>query len=138
MELVGVRAAPKETWEALKHALRGFELDEATVTLVTDWQDHRASARYAVFVREGRRRVLTLDAFGPRFGAVGDDTLRELVNWFLEQGVDIDNFREAVLPPSEYSALFELDEDQAGQVLAASANYADPVLYIKRGFASRL
>jgi hypothetical protein len=138
MELVGVRAAPHETWEALKVALKGVKFDEAVVTLITDWQDHRATARYAVYVREGKHRVLSFDAFGPRFGKAGDDTLRELVNWFLEHGVDVDNFRESVLPPSEYSALFELGEVEANQVLSASANYADPLLYIKRGFASRL
>ena len=138
MELVGIRAVPVETLEAVKHAVRGLKFDEAIVTLVTDWQDHRSTARFAVYVREGKHRVLSFDAFGPKFGKLGDNTLRELVQWFLEHGVDIDNFREAVLPPSEYSALFELEDNQANLVLSSSANYADPLLYIKRGFASRL
>ena len=79
MELVGIRAAPKETLVKLKEALKGVRFEEAIVTLVTDWQDQRARARFAVYVREGKQRVLSLDAFGPRFGPEGDDALRELM-----------------------------------------------------------
>lgn len=138
MELVGVRAAPNETLHALKEAVKGVKFNEALVTLVTDWQDQRANARFAIWVREGKHRVLTLDAFGPRFGAAGDDALRDAVQWFLERGVSIDLFREVILPPSEYSELFEMDGDDASQMLVIKAGYADPKLYINRGFTSRM
>jgi len=138
MELVGIRAAPKETLVKLKEALKGVRFEEAIVTLVTDWQDQRARARFAVYVREGKQRVLSLDAFGPRFGPEGDDALRELMQWFLDRGVDVNLFREVVLPPSEYAVLFELDGDEVNQLLVAKANYADPKLYINRGFTSRM
>lgn len=133
-----MRAAPNETLEALQEAVKGVKFDEAIVTMVTDWQDHRSNARYAIYVREDKHRVLTLDAFGPRFGSEGDDALRSAVQWFLQRGVKIDFFREVVLPPGEYSELFEMDGDKASQMLVIKANYADPKLYINREFTSRM
>jgi hypothetical protein len=135
MELVGTRGAPHATFADLKEALKGTQFDGAVVTLVTDWQDQRKNARYAVFVRQGNHRVLSMDAFGPRFGPEGDDVLREMVQWFQERGVT--HFYESVLPPSEYAALFEMDGDEANNLLVANANPADPLLYIRRGYASR-
>lgn len=135
MELVGTRGSPRETFADLKEAVKGTHFDGAVVTLVTDWQDQRKTARYAVFVRQGKHRVLSMDAFGPRFGAEGDNALREMVQWFQERGVT--HFYESVFPPSEYAALFELDGDKADQLLVATANPADPLLYIKKGFISR-
>lgn len=136
MELVGTRGAPRETLADLKDALKGLSFDQAVVTLVTDWQDQRKNARYAVFVRDGSRRVLTMDAFGPRFGPEGDDALREMVEWFQARGVT--HFYESVFPPSEYSSLFELDGAEANALLVATANPADPLLYIRRGYTSRM
>ncbi len=136
MELVGTRGSPHETFADLKEAVKGTHFDGAVVTLVTDWQDQRKNARFAVFVRQGPHRVLSLDAFGPRFGPEGDQTLREMVQWFQERGVT--HFYESVFPPSEYAALFEMDSDEADHLLVATANPADPLLYIKRGFASRM
>ncbi|RDI96273.1 DUF3197 domain-containing protein [Meiothermus sp. QL-1] len=127
MEIVGVRGAPQETLDALKEALRGVDFSQAVVTYITDWQDQRSQARYAVFVREGRHRVLGLDAFGPRFGAEGEAALEALTRWLLERGVS--EFREAIIPPSRYAALFKLDEDELLKTLLATANPADPALF---------
>lgn len=135
MEIVGLRGAPQKTLLALKEALKGVDFSEATVTYITDWQDQRANARFAIFVREGKHRILSLDAFGPRFGAAGDAALREITLWFIERGVT--NFKEAVVAPSEYAALFELEDEEALKRIAASANPTDPMLYIKREFTSR-
>ncbi len=135
MEVVGVRGAPQKTLLALKEALKGVDFPEAAVTYITDWQDQRANARFAIFMREGKHRILSLDAFGPRFGAAGDAALREITLWFIERGVT--EFKEAVVAPSEYAALFELDDGEAQKQIATSANPTDPMLYIKREFTSR-
>lgn len=134
MEVIGLRGAPQKTLLALKEALKGVVLPEAVVTYITDWQDQRGEARFAIFVRQGRRRILSMDAFGPRFGAEGEAALEEMTQWFLERGVTL--FREAVVSPSEYGALFELEERALEQQIEASGNPADPLLYLKRGFTS--
>ncbi len=136
MNIVGLRGAPKETLAELKEALKGVDFPEATATYITDWQDQRARARYAVYVLEGKHRVLSLDAFGPRFGSQGDDALRDLTLWLLERGVS--SFKEAVIAPSEYAALFEQSDEEIGKLLAATANPTDPMLYVKRDFTSRM
>lgn len=135
MEVVGLRGAPQKTLLALKEALKGVDFPEATVTYITDWQDQRANARFAIFVREGKHRILSLDAFGPRFGAAGDAALREITLWFIERGVT--DFKEAVVAPSEYAALFELEDQELERLIEATGNPTDPVLYIKREFTSR-
>lgn len=136
MELVGLRGAPQETLSDLKEALKGVDFPEATVFYITDWQDQRAQARFAIFVRQGRHRILSLDAFGPRFGPPGDAALKELTLWLLERGVT--DFKEAVIAPSEYAALFELEDAEAEKLIQAAANPTDPMLYIKREFTSRM
>lgn len=135
MEVVGLRGAPQKTLQALKEALKGVDFPEAVVTYLTNWQDQRAQARFAILVREGPHRVLSLDAFGPKFGTEGDTALKEITLWFIERGVT--EFKEAVVAPSEYAALFELDEEEANKLIVASANPTDPMLYIKREFTSR-
>ncbi len=136
MNIVGLRGAPKETLAELKEALKGVDFLEATATYITDWQDQRARARYAIYVQEGKHRVLSLDAFGPRFGSEGDDALRDLTLWLSERGVS--SFKEAVIAPSEYAALFEQSDEEIGKLLAATANPTDPMLYVKRDFTSRM
>lgn len=136
MELVGIRGAPQETLSALKEALKGVDFAQAVVNYLTDWQDQRAKARFAIFVREGKHRVLSLDAFGPAFGTEGDSALREITLWFIERGVT--DFKEAVIAPSEYAALFELEEEEINKLIIASANPTDPMLYVKRDFTSRM
>jgi len=135
MELVGARGAPTKTLSALKESLKGVDFAEAVVNYLTDWQDQRAKARFAIFVYQGTHRVMSLDAFGPRFGSEGDSALREITLWFIERGVT--DFKEVVIAPSEYSALFELEGQEATKRIMASANPADPMLYIKREFTSR-
>ncbi|GIW25740.1 DUF3197 domain-containing protein [Meiothermus sp.] len=136
MEVVGIRGAPQKTLAVLKEALKGVDFPEASVTYITDWQDQRARARYAIFVRQGKHRVLSLDAFGPRFGVLGDEALREITLWFLERGVT--DFKEAVIAPSEYAALFVMEDQELEKLLAATANPTDPMLYVKRAFTSRM
>ncbi len=136
MELVGLRGAPRETLRALKEALKGVDFPEAVAIYLTDWQDQRAHARFAIFVRQGKHRVLSRDAFGPRFGTEGDAALKDITLWLIERGVT--EFREAVIAPSEYAALFELDDEEANKLIVASANPTDPALYVKREFTSRM
>jgi hypothetical protein len=135
MEVVGLRGAPQKTLQALKEALKGVDFPEAVVTYLTDWQDQRAQARFAIFVRQGKHRTLSRDAFGPRFGLEGDAALREITLWFIERGVT--DFKEAVVAPSEYAGLFELEDEEAHKLIIACANPTDPMLYIKREFTSR-
>lgn len=136
MEVVGLRGAPRETLSALKEALKGVNFAEAVVNYLTDWQDQRAHARFAIFVHQGKHRILSLDAFGPRFGTEGDAALKDITLWLIERGVT--EFREAVIAPSEFAALFELDDEEANKLIVASANPTDPALYVKREFTSRM
>ncbi|RIH82079.1 DUF3197 domain-containing protein [Calidithermus roseus] len=129
LNVVGLRAAPRETLEDLQQALRSASFNRLVVTLVTDWQDQRNQARYAVFARGGLKApVLSLDAFGPAFGKPGEEALATLVQWLREKGVT--HFYEAVLPPSEYSALFLEDPEEVYKRLVAAANPTDPALYL--------
>lgn len=135
MEVIGIRGAPKLTLPAFQNALKPVNLSEAAVYFLTDWQDQRAKARFAVFVREGKQSILSLDAFGPKFGAEGGRALQELTLWLIEQGVR--DFKEAVIAPSEFAALFELDHEEASMLIGASASPTDPTLYVKDGFARK-
>ncbi|PZA07882.1 MULTISPECIES: DUF3197 domain-containing protein [unclassified Meiothermus] len=136
MEVIGLRGAPQHTLEALQEALKGARFPELIVTFVTDWQDQRNKARYAVFVRSSKHSLLTMDAFGPAFGPEGDQALSELVHWLEEKGVH--KWYESVVPPSEYAALFETDPDEVHRQLVANANPSDPALYTHRGYTSRM
>ena len=136
LDLIGTRGAPRHTLEDLYQALKGARFPELIATFVTDWQDQRGKARYALLARWGQHAVLTMDAFGPRFGGEGDVALRELVEWLVSHGVI--KFYETVLPPSEYSALFSLEPEEAITRVMASSNPADPMLYTRTGYASRL
>jgi hypothetical protein len=129
MEVIGIRGAPRLTLPALLNALKQVNLSEATVYFLTDWQDRRAKARFAVLVRDGTESILSLDAFGPKFGAGGSKALQELTLWLIEQGVR--DFKEAVIAPSEFAALFELDGNEASKLIGASANPTDPALYVQ-------
>ena len=60
-----MRAAPRVSLEALKAALGGLKLSEAKVYLITDWQDKRDQARYALLLHTGKKDLLVPDAFGP-------------------------------------------------------------------------
>lgn len=136
MEVIGIRGAPRETLEALQEALKGARFPDLIVTFVTDWQDQRKKARYAVLVRGGKHSVLTMDAFGPAFGPGGDQALAELVHWLQDKGVH--KWYESVTPPSVYAALFEIDPEAVYRQLTANANPSDPTLYTHKGYTSRM
>ena len=101
MERVGLRAAPKLTLKALEEALRGVRLPEAKVYLITDWQDRRDRARYALLIHGGKKDLLTPDAFGPAFPG-GEEALAELMALLLKGGAR--RFYEAVVSPGEMTA----------------------------------
>lgn len=136
LDLIGVRGAPRHTLEDVYQALRGAKLSELIATFITDWQDQRGQARYALFARWGHHAFLTKDAFGPRFGGEGDAALRELVEWLQSHGVV--KFYETVLPPSEYAGIFGAEAGKVMNQIMASANPADPALYTKTGYSSRM
>ena len=77
MERVGLRASPRITLEALKEALKGVRFPEAKVYFITDWQDRRHQARYALLIPGGKRDLLTPAAFGPAFQG-GEEAHSEL------------------------------------------------------------
>lgn len=126
LELLGSRAAPSLTLEALRSALKGQRLGEARVYVITDWQDRRDQARYALLVQVGRRLYLTPDAFGPAFPG-GERALVEAVA-FLE-GEGARRFYEAVIPPGEWSRLLSLPAEAVLSQVQALGNPADPALY---------
>lgn len=129
MERVGLRAAPRLTLEALKEALKGVRFPEAKVYFLTDWQDRREEARYAVVIHGGKKDLLTPDAFGPAFPG-GEAALSELVALLLERGAR--RFYEAVVSPGEMTALLSLLPEELLARVNAIANPADPGIYLKR------
>jgi hypothetical protein len=133
MEIVGSRGTPNQTLVALKEALKGIHFSQATAIYVTDWQDQRGKARFALYVHQARHQILSQDAFGPRFGAGGNGALLDITQWLQTHGVLL--FKEAVLAPSQYSALFE--DPKAHSILIANAAPVDPSVYIKQGLISR-
>ncbi|WP_117238234.1 DUF3197 domain-containing protein [Thermus sediminis] len=126
MERIGLRGAPRVTLEALKEALKGIRLPEAKVYLITDWQDRREEARYALLVHGGKRGLLTPDAFGPAFPG-GEEALAELVALLLERGAR--KFYEAVVSPGEMGALLDLPPGELLSRINAIANPTDPHIY---------
>ncbi|WP_234553651.1 DUF3197 domain-containing protein [Thermus caliditerrae] len=129
MERVGLRAAPRLTLEALKEALKGARFPEAKVYLITDWQDRREEARYAVVIHGGKKDLLTPDAFGPAFPG-GEAALSELVALLLERGAR--RFYEAVVSPGEMTALLSLPPEELLVRVNAIANPTDPGIYLRR------
>ncbi|MGQ9510905.1 MAG: DUF3197 domain-containing protein [Thermaceae bacterium] len=126
MERLGLRASPQATLKALLEALRGARLKGTRVYLITDWQDRREEARYAVLIRTPRKDFLTPDAFGPAFPG-GKEALGRLLEFLEEQGVE--QFYEVVLPRSTLYALFESDDQEVLAKVLASANPADKGRY---------
>ncbi|MGQ9735232.1 MAG: DUF3197 domain-containing protein [Thermaceae bacterium] len=127
MERLGLRASPQATLKALLEALRGARLKGIRVYLITDWQDRREEARYAVLIRTPRKDFLTPDAFGPAFPG-GKEALGKLLEFLEEQGVE--QFYEVVLPRSTLYALFESDDQEVLAKVLASANPADKGLFL--------
>ncbi|AFV75412.1 Protein of unknown function (DUF3197) [Thermus oshimai JL-2] len=125
MERIGLRAAPRLSLEALKEALRGLKLPETQVYLITDWQDRRDKARYALLLH-GKKDLLIPDAFGPAFPG-GEEALAEAIR-LLEAG-GARKFYEAVVAPGELTALLSLPPEELLKRVQAVANPADPGLY---------
>ena len=128
LEPIGLQGAPKETLEAIQQALKGFDIKHAVVTMISDWQDRRESARYAVLVRSHDHVALSEDAFGPRYGAAGTDALARLVSSLVERGAV--NFKESVLAPHEFTRLLEYPDQHTLLQITANANPAGPDLYV--------
>ncbi len=126
LEPIGVRAAPRLTLEALTSALRGQRLGEARVFFITDWQDRRGEARYALLLQLGRRLYLTPDAFGPAFLG-GEEALAELLAFLEAQGAR--RLYEAIIPPGAWNRLYALPAEEVLAWIQALANPADPALY---------
>jgi hypothetical protein len=124
---VGLQGAPSETLTALKTALKTLEVRGSIVILIADWQDRRASARYAVLVTHGERSVLSEDAFGGRYGEAGRSALAQLVTYLTDRGAD--NFKESVVPPHDFTRLLEFPTHEAMLRLMANANPTDPEIY---------
>lgn len=98
--------------------------------LVTDSQGHRDHAAYGAVLVSGAGpdapRVVTVAAFGPRFGRAGTQALADLVNWAQEQDWPV---RETVLSPAAFTRVMdEPDDVEVGRLLAAS-NPSDPKIY---------
>lgn len=126
MERVGLRASPQATLKAIQEALRGVRLQDASVYLITDWQDQRDRARYAVLIHTPRRDILSMDAFGPAFPG-GEEALGRLLAFLQAQGAR--RFYETVLPRSALYTLFETEDSEALRLVMASANPLDPALF---------
>lgn len=129
MERVGLRASPRITLETLKEALKGVRFPEAKVYLITDWQDRRHQARYALLIHGGKKDLLTPDAFGPAFPG-GEEALSELVSLLL--GLGARRFYEAVVSPGELTGLLHLPPEELLRRINAIANPTDPGIYLKR------
>ena len=128
LEPVGLQGSPTETLEAVTHALKGFDIKHAVVTMIADWQDRRESARYAVLVKSHDHTVLSEDAFGPRYGQAGAEALAKLISGLVDRGAV--NFKESVLAPHEFSRLLEYPDAHALLQITANANPAGPDLYV--------
>lgn len=124
-----MRAAPRASLEALKAALGGQKLSEAKVYLITDWQDRRDKARYALLLHGGKKNLLVPDAFGPAFPG-GEEALSELVGFLLERGAR--RFYEAVVSPGELTALLGYPSEEIVKRVNAVANPTDPGIYLRR------
>lgn len=127
-EPLGVAGAPNETLRALQAFFAETDLSRATLIFVTDSQGQRADARYALLVRLGEDTVVTVDAFGGRYGESGRLALQELARWAQRRGVT--NVRETVVSTYDFGrVLREPDEEEVGQLLAAS-NPSDLDIYL--------
>lgn len=130
-EPIGVVGAPHETLGELKAHFGATDLTGAMLILLTDTQGKRADARYAVMVHTPDLSVLTVDAFGPRFGADGEQALRDLAAWARAHGIE--NVKETVVNTYDFNRVVrEPDEAEVRRLLAA-ANPSDLGIYLVRG-----
>ncbi len=127
LDPIGTSGASLETLEEVKLAAKNFVFAQTTVTLITDWQDRRENARYALMLHQGTKTILTNEAFGPRYGQAGKAALSSLIAWLLEKGAS--NFKESILAPHEFARVLEDANPANLQRLAALANPSDPNIY---------
>jgi Protein of unknown function (DUF3197) len=105
LDPIGTSGASLETLEEVKLAAKNFVFAQTTVTLITDWQDRRENARYALMLHQGTKTILTNEAFGPRYGQAGKAALSSLIAWLLEKGAS--NFKESILAPHGFARVLE-------------------------------
>ena len=127
LDPIGTSGASMETLEEVKLAAKNFVFAQTTVTLITDWQDRRENARYALMLHQGTQTILTNEAFGPRYGQAGKVALSSLIAWLLEKGAS--NFKESILAPHEFARVLEDASPANLQRLAVLANPSDPSIY---------
>jgi hypothetical protein len=127
LDPIGTSGASIETLEEVKLAAKNLVFAQTSATLITDWQDRRENARYALMLHQGTKTILTNEAFGPRYGQAGKAALSSLIAWLLEKGVT--NFKESILAPHEFSRVLEDANPANLQRLAALANPSDPDIY---------
>jgi Protein of unknown function (DUF3197) len=128
LDPIGSAGASMETLEEVKLAAKNLVFAQTTVTLITDWQDRRENARYALMLHQGAKTILTNEAFGPRYGQAGKAALSSLIAWLLEKGAS--NFKESIIAPSEFARMLEDANPATLQRLAALANPSDPNIYV--------
>ena len=128
-DALGLAAAPLETFAALKPALERANA-HTTAILITDCQGHRLEARYALLLKFENELVLSREAFGPRYGLVGLQALREMTELLLERGVT--EWRECVIMTYDFSRLMNDPEDYGANNILASSNYSDANIYLAR------
>ncbi len=126
---LGVPGAPAETLNALTSRFTGSDLTGAHLILITDDQGKRETARYAALITTGGEAVLTVPAFGPRFGPDGTLALRELARWAREHGLE--NLKETVLNPSDFTRVVGEPDARDVAHLIAAANPSDLGIYLK-------
>ncbi len=129
LDPIGLQGSPLETLSALQSAVKGFDLKHAIVTILSDWQDRRDTARYAVLIKSGERIALSEDAFGPRYGASGKRALEDLLEGLSAKGAI--NFKECVMAPHEFTRLLEYPDAHTILKITASANPASPAIWSK-------
>ena len=127
LDPIGTSGASLETLEEVKLAAKNSVFAQTTVTLITDWQDRRENARYALMLHQGTKTILTNEAFGPRYGQAGKAALSSLIAWLLEKGAS--NFKESILSPHEFARVLEDANPANLQRLAALANPSDANIY---------
>lgn len=127
MEVIGFRGAPGLTLQALQSSLHG-SYPQMIAILVTAHQGHRQDAGYAVYLRHTHPHLLTQVAFGPAFGAAGQQALAQMIHWLVERGVT--HFYEAVVSPAHLAELLGHSDSTIEKHLLAVANPADYRIYL--------
>ena len=130
-EPIGVVGAPHETLNELTTYFEGVDLSGAMLILLTDTQGRRPDARYAILVHTPDLSVLTVDAFGPRFGTDGEQALRDAAAWARNHGIE--NVKETVVNTYDFNRVVREPDEAEVRRLIAAANPSDLGIYLVRG-----